>query len=60
MLEKGKVPRSLRDATDYFMAAYYFHWTPQELDAMDAEMATKLLFMLDVLKDKLAAAGIRF
>lgn len=47
------MPRSLRGTVDYFLAAYYFHWTPQQLDAVDGELAIKMLFMLDVLKDKL-------
>lgn len=59
MLAKGKIPRSLRDTVDYFLVAYYFHWTPDQLDALDGEMAMKMLFMLDVLKDKLSSPSIR-
>lgn len=47
ILERGKVPYSLRYSRNYFFAAYYFGWTPEQLDSVDCVLAEKLFIWLN-------------
>lgn len=40
-------------AHNYFLCAFYFHFTPQQVDEMDATVLDELLYQLPIWKKKM-------